>query len=60
MGYLTLWPQGQARPLASTLHALDGAITSNLAIVPTANGWISAFASNPTHLVVDIFGYFGQ
>jgi len=37
-----------------------GAITSNLAIVPTANGSISVFPSNPTHLVVDISGYFGQ
>ena len=60
MGYLTLWPTGQPRPLASTLNALDGAITSNLAIVPTANGSISAFASNPAHLVFDIFAYFGQ
>ena len=60
LGYLTLWPQGQTRPVVSTLNALDGAITSNLAIVPTTNGWISAFASDPTHLVVDISGYFGQ
>jgi hypothetical protein len=58
LGFLTLWPQGQARPLASTLNALDGAITSNLALVPATNGWISAFPSNPTHLVIDISGYF--
>jgi hypothetical protein len=55
-----LWPQGQSRPLASTLNALDGAITSNLAIVPTTNGWISAFLSNAAHLILDITGYFGQ
>jgi hypothetical protein len=60
LGYLTLWPQGQTRPLASTLNALDGAITSNMAIVPTSNGSISAFASNATHLILDISGYFGQ
>jgi uncharacterized repeat protein (TIGR01451 family) len=60
MGYLTLWPQGQIRPLASTLNALDGAITSNLAIVPTTNGWISAYPSNAVHMVVDVFGYFAQ
>jgi hypothetical protein len=58
MGFLTLWPQGLARPLASTLNALDGAITSNMAIVPTLNGSISVFASDPTHLVMDINGYF--
>jgi hypothetical protein len=60
LGFLTLWPQGATRPLASTLNALDGAITSNMAIVPTANGSISAFASDLTHLIVDISGYFGQ
>jgi hypothetical protein len=60
LGYLTLWPQGQAQPLVSTLNALDGAITSNLAIVPTTNGSISAFPSNPTHLIMDISGYFGN
>jgi hypothetical protein len=60
LGYLTLWPQGQTRPTVSTLNAVDGAITSNLAIVPTTNGSISAFASNLTHLILDISAYFGQ
>jgi uncharacterized repeat protein (TIGR01451 family) len=58
LGYLTLWPQGQTRPVVSTLNALDGAITSNLAIVPTTNGSISAFASNLAHVILDISGYF--
>lgn len=58
LGFLTLWPQGAAQPLVSTLNALDGAITSNMAIVPTSNGSSSAFAANPTHLVMDISGYF--
>jgi hypothetical protein len=60
LGYLTLWPQGQTMPLVSTLNALDGAVTSNLAIVPTTAGSISVFPSNPTHLILDISGYFGQ
>jgi len=59
LGYMTLWPQGQAMPVVSTLNALDGAVTSNLAIVPTTNGSISVFPSNPTHVVMDISGYFG-
>ncbi len=59
LGYLTLWPDGTPQPLVSTLNAGDGAVTSNLAIVPTNNGSIDAFASNPTQLVLDIFGYFG-
>jgi hypothetical protein len=56
--FLTLWPQGTTQPLVSTLNALDGAVTSNMAIVPTTNGLISSFASNPVHLVLDISGYF--
>jgi hypothetical protein len=58
LGYLTLWANGQSQPLASTLNAYDGAITSNLAVVPTSNGFIDAYASAPTQLLVDLFGYF--
>jgi YVTN family beta-propeller protein len=58
LGYLTLWPDGQPRPLASTLNALDGAITSNMAIVPTSNGYIDAYACGLTQLVLDISSYF--
>ena len=58
LGYLTLWPDGGQQPLVSTLNALDGAITSNMAIVPTTNGSIDAFASNLTQLILDISGYF--
>jgi hypothetical protein len=43
----------------STLNSFDGAITSNMAIVPTTTGPISVYATNLTHLVLDIFGYFG-
>jgi hypothetical protein len=60
LGYLTLWPQGQSQPLVATLNAVDGVVTSNLAVVPTVNGLISAFPSNPSHLVFDVFGYFAQ
>jgi YVTN family beta-propeller protein len=59
LGYLTLWPDGAPQPTVSTLNAIDGAITSNLAIVPTTNGWIDAFASNPTQLILDSSSYFG-
>lgn len=57
-GYLTLWPRGQPQPTVATLNAIDGAVTSNMAIVPAQNGSISVFALDPTHLVLDIFGYF--
>jgi hypothetical protein len=58
MGYLTLWPNGQSEPVASTLNAYDGEITSNMAVVPTSNGFVNAYASDPTQLIVDLFGYF--
>ena len=58
LGFLTLWPQGATQPLVSTLNAPDAAITSNMAIVPTTNGSISAFAQDPTQLVLDLSGYF--
>jgi hypothetical protein len=54
-----MWPQGQPQPLAATLNAVDGAITSNLAIIPTMTDSVSLFLSNPTHVVLDVFGYFG-
>jgi hypothetical protein len=58
LGYLTLWADGQTQPVVATLNASDGAITSNLAIVPMVDGAIDAFATNPTQLVVDAVGYF--
>jgi len=58
LGYLTLWAQGQTQPVVSTLNALDGAITGNMAIVPTTNGSISAYVTNQTQLLLDLFGYF--
>ena len=58
LGYLTLWPHGAVMPVVSTLNAIDAAITSNMAIVPTTDGSISAFTSSASHLVLDILGYF--
>jgi hypothetical protein len=58
LGFITMWPQGQSQPLAATLNAYDGAVTNNMAIVPTTTGSISVFPVNPTHLVLDIFGFF--
>jgi hypothetical protein len=58
-GYLTLWGAGQARPTISTLNAVDGAITSNLAIIPAGtNGGFMTYVSNTAHAIFDISGYF--
>ena len=58
LGYLTLWPDGESKPLVSTLNALDGSITNNMAIVPSTNGKVDAFASGITQLILDISSYF--
>jgi len=58
LGYLTLWGSGNSAPLAASLNASDGVITSNMAIVPLASGNITAFASDSTQLILDVTGYF--
>jgi hypothetical protein len=58
LSYLTLWPDGEGQPVVSTLNAADGWITSNMAIVPTVNGKIDAYAAGVTQLILDISAYF--
>ncbi len=58
LGFLALWPDGLTRPLVSTLNAFDGAITNNMAIVPTNNGSIDAYGNGLTNLLLDISSYF--
>jgi len=59
LGYLTLWQNDPMhQPVVSTLNALDGAITNNMAIVPTTDGKIDAYASGTTQLILDLSSYF--
>ncbi len=58
LGYLTLWPDSEGQPVVSTLNAYDGAVTSNMAIVPNVDGSIDAFADGTTQLILDISSYF--
>ena len=64
LSYLTLWPDGETMPVVSTLNAYDGAVTSNMAIVPAGpgNNAINAFAGEEgtkyTNLILDIASYF--
>jgi hypothetical protein len=58
LGYLTLWPDGEGQPYVSTLNAIDGAITSNMAIVPNLDGKTDAYAAGITQLILDISSYF--
>jgi hypothetical protein len=57
---LTLWPDGIAQPLVSTLNSYDATVTSNMAIVTTgADGAFNAFAqAGPTQLILDLSGSF--
>ena len=58
LGYLTMWAKGTTPPAVATLNAIDGAITNNMAIVPANNAQVSVYATNPTQLILDLFGYF--
>lgn len=58
LGYITMWPHGLTQPLTATLNAVDGAITSNMAIVSSIDGSVSIFSTDPTFIVLDVFGYF--
>jgi hypothetical protein len=58
MLFLSLWPDGEPQPTVSTLNAEDGFISSNMAIVPTNDGSIDAYAAALTQLILDISGYF--
>lgn len=57
-GYLSLWAGGQPQPYVSTLNAADGAITSNMAIVPTVNGTVNGYSPSSGNLILDISSYF--
>ena len=61
VAYLTVWPQGQSKPLVSTLNDLTNTIVANAAVVPAGTGGeggVATYASNDTDLVIDINGYF--
>ncbi|MDX1983169.1 MAG: hypothetical protein SFV51_23050 [Bryobacteraceae bacterium] len=59
LGFLTVWPSGQTRPVVSTLNSFDGRIVANAAIVPaSAAGSISVYVTDAADVIVDINGYF--
>ena len=59
-GYVTVWPAGRDRPLASSLNFVPDQIIPNSVIVGVGSGGrISLFNnSGSTHLVVDVAGWF--
>ena len=58
LGFLSLWAYGTSQPAVSTLNSDDGAITSNMAIVPIGGGGINVYSSNPTNVIIDVLGFY--
>ena len=59
LGFLTIWPTGEAQPVVSTLNSPDGRVKANAAIVPAgAAGAVSIYVTDATDVIVDIDGYF--
>jgi trimeric autotransporter adhesin len=58
-GFVTVYPCGEPRPLASSLNAVLGSTVPNLVIAKIgAGGKVCMFNQTATHLVVDADGYF--
>ena len=58
--YLTVWPSGVARPLASNLKFSMGQTVPNLVIVKTGSGGNVQVYNNTgqVHVIFDAVGYF--
>jgi hypothetical protein len=60
-GYLTVFPSGAARPLASSINFAPGRTVANMVVAKLgADGSVSIFnPAGSTHVVVDVEGWFG-
>ncbi|HVF20086.1 MAG TPA: hypothetical protein VNA14_07580 [Mycobacteriales bacterium] len=60
-GFLTVFPAGGSRPLASNLNFVAGDVIANLVIVRIGSaGQVSIFNnSGNTHVAADVVGYYG-
>lgn len=59
LDFLSVWPAGQPYPRVSTLNSPDGNVIASAAIVPAgSNGSVTVVTGNPSHVVIDINGYF--
>lgn len=58
-GFVTVYPCGVSRPLASNLNFVAGDIVANNVIAPIgADGNVCLFSSGTTDMIVDIAGWF--
>ncbi|MGY0233287.1 PKD domain-containing protein [Longispora urticae] len=58
-GFLTVYPDGKARPNASNLNWTPGLTVPNLVVVPVVNGKVAFHNTSPgtVHVIADIVGY---
>lgn len=61
-GFLTTWPGGLSRPVASNLNFVAGDTRPNMVIVPVGpGGSVQIYNSRGlSHVVVDVAGWFGE
>ncbi len=59
-GFVTVWPSGSVRPLASSVNFVPGQVVANQVVAQVgAGGRVSLFNSaGSSHLVVDVAGWF--
>ncbi len=58
-GFVTVWPTGIDRPLASNLNLVATDTRANLVVVPLGvEGKVSLFTSGGTELIADVAGWF--
>jgi len=63
-GFLTVYPQGTALPVAALLEfgpGQSGVVSNSANLALSAGGGISAFVSNSggtVHLIINVYGYF--
>ena len=57
-GYVTVWPCGEERPLASSLNLSPGLTSPNAVITKLgAGGTVCLYTQSGAHLLADITGY---
>jgi len=58
--FLTLFPAGTARPVASNLNFVAGETVANLVVVRVQNGRVAIYNNaGATHVIADVQGWFG-
>lgn len=60
-GFVTVWPCDVARPLSSNVNYAKDQIVANGVIAPvSAAGTVCLYSLSPTHIVVDLAGWFPE